>query len=371
MNERKFKGEPESTSRAIKFLEGILRSSNDGIVVTDTTKNIIVANEAFCSFFGRKWREVIETNLFVWLDQLDEGAPEQWVRLSKETCRKGFCHNVEFRKITAQGILYLSVNASILDEGTAGEQGVIISIWRDITKQKEMEEKILLSERLAVLGKVSGSISHEIRNPLGVIDSSAYYLQMRLQDADEKTITHLSRIKTQVKKASEIIQSLLDVARMKEPLKISQNIVECIEDSLRVAHIPRKVKIIRRITTNTCIVEADKTQLAMVFENIVTNAIQAMEDGGTLTISLEMVTDDISGDSIAEICFQDTGPGIAPENKNKIFEPLFSTKTNGIGFGLTLCKMIIERHGGTITVHSEKGKGANFIIRLRTRKNND
>lgn len=361
MPDRLIKNELESAKRTIRFFEAILRSTNNGVIVTDATKNIIVANDMFCAFFGNTLRNVIETNLFVWLEQLDGKAGEQWAALAENVCRNGFSQDVCFQKTTQDGVRYFSVNASLVENPDTKEQGIIVSIWRDITLQIQMENEIISSERLAVLGKVSGSIAHEIKNPLGVIDSSAYYLGLKLKGADEKIKTHIDRIKSQVKKAAGIIQNLVDVAKMKEPYTETAGIPAIIENVLTTLNLPQTIAVRKKIE-DTLVAKADKGQLEMVFRNIIVNAVQAMGECGILSISGQ--EKHLEKNRFIEIRIQDTGPGIMPEDRERIFEPLFSTKTTGIGFGLTICKMIIERHGGTITVESEKGKGAAFILQL-------
>ena len=361
MPDRLIKNELEAAKRTIRFFEAILRSTNNGVIVTDATKNIIVANDVFCSFFGATLRNVIETNLFVWLEQLDGNAAEQWAKLAENVCRDGFSKEVCFQKTTRDVVRYFSVNASLVEHLDTKEQGIIVSIWRDITLQIQMENEIISSERLAVLGKVSGSIAHEIKNPLVVIDSSAYYLGLKLKDADEKIKTHIDRIKSHVKKAAGIIQNLVDVAKMKEPYTETADIAAIVENVLTTLNLPQTIAV-RKKMDDTLVVPADKGQLEMVFRNIIVNAVQAMGECGTLSISGQEKP--LEENRFIEICIQDTGPGILPEDRERIFEPLFSTKTTGIGFGLTICKMIIERHGGTITVESEKGKGAAFILQL-------
>lgn len=363
MHDHLIKNQLQATKRTIRFFEEVLRSTNNGIIVTDVMKNIIVANDAFCAFFDCKWRDVIETNLFVWLEQLDGNAPEKWTELEENMNHSGFWQEAYFQRTTHFGVKYFSVNASLVENIDTKEQGIIVSIWRDITRQRQMENELISSEKLAVLGKISGSIAHEIKNPLGVIDSSAYYLELKLKDADDKIKEHLYRIKAQVKKASGIIQNLLDVAKMKEPYKETINIKTIIENILVTLNLPRAIKIIKK-TADDLTLMADKEQLEMVFRNIIVNAVQAMDGNGVLSISAQVKEKDLQENNFIEIRIHDTGPGVASENLEKIFDPLFSTKAHGIGFGLTICKMITERHGGTITVESEKGKGATFIIQL-------
>lgn len=220
-------------------------------------------------------------------------------------------------------------------------------------------EKLIVSERLAALGQLSGSISHELRNPLGVIDSSVYYLKMKLSDADAKVQEHLSRIKGEVVKCTSIIQSLLNLTGMKKPAKRPTNLVEAIDRAIAGSKIPPEVSIVREGPDCEVFVNADAEQLGMMFENIIVNAVQAMEGGGIFTVGAHTDNKDW-----AAVFWRDTGPGIAPEALGKVFEPLFSTKAKGIGFGLSICRMIAESHGGSIDARSEPGQGATLVVRL-------
>ncbi|MDN3512028.1 MAG: PAS domain-containing protein [Candidatus Jettenia sp.] len=132
----------ELTQHTIKFFEKLLRASSDGIVITDAAHNIIIVNEAFCDFFGRQHREVIETDLFFWLEQLGIGSLKRWAEMESRVHSEGLCHDTEFTLMAHEGIKHLSVNASLMEKVGAEESGTIISIWRDITKQKRIEEEL-------------------------------------------------------------------------------------------------------------------------------------------------------------------------------------------------------------------------------------
>ncbi|TLD43491.1 MAG: Circadian input kinase A [Candidatus Jettenia ecosi] len=132
----------ELTQHTIKFFEKLLRASSDGIVITNAAHNIIVVNEAFCDFFRRQHREVIETYLFFWLEQLGANSLKRWAEMESRVHSEGLCHDTEFTLMTHEGIKYLSVNASLMEKVDAEEAGTIISIWRDITKQKQIEEEL-------------------------------------------------------------------------------------------------------------------------------------------------------------------------------------------------------------------------------------
>ena len=228
-----------------------------------------------------------------------------------------------------------------------------------VEELRDAQENLLRSERLATLGQFSGSISHELRNPLGVIDSSAYYLKTKLKDADEKVQEHLDRIKSSVVSATTVIQSLLNLTRMKEPHLTRLELTPITSQAIATSKVPVTVKVIQDFSDQEILVNGDGEQLRMAFKNIVNNAVDAMDDKGTLTVRVGM-----TADGKGEVSFVDTGPGIASENLDKIFQPLFSTKAKGIGFGLSIAKMIVDKQGGTIEAESELGKGATIITQL-------
>lgn len=229
----------------------------------------------------------------------------------------------------------------------------------EITERKQMQERLLTSERLATLGQFSGSISHELRNPLSVIDGSAYYLKTKLKDADGKVQQHLNRIQSSVGSATTIIESLFNLTRMKEPQLSGLDLIAITHDAIVTSKVPDTVNVIRNFPEQEVLVNADREQLGMAFQNILKNADEAMDGKGTLTVTINP-----TADGQVEVSFADTGPGIASEDLDKVFQPLFSTKAKGIGFGLSIAKTIVDKHGGTVEAKSEPGKGAVIIIRL-------
>jgi len=224
---------------------------------------------------------------------------------------------------------------------------------------REAQEELVRKERLTLLGHFSGSISHELRNPLGVIDSSVYYLKMKLGDSDEKVGQHLERIKASVSSATAIVQSLLNLTRMKKPDAEPHDLIVIVSESLGSSKIPDTVAVERHFPDTEIPVKVEREQIRMALKNIVKNAVKAMEGAGTLSVTIRKTEN-----GQVELIAKDTGPGIQPEDLEKVFQPLFSTKVQGIGFGLSITKMITENHGGTIKAESEPGKGAAFIITL-------
>jgi len=257
-----------------------------------------------------------------------------------------------------KSIHWITATGKALGDST-GEPIKMLGTVTDISERKLMQEKLLASERLAALGQLSGNISHELRTPLSVIASSVYYLQSALKGNDRKVEEHLERIKNNVDSAVAIIDSLLNLTRLKPPQLERLDLTAIICDAIASAKVPPTLSLVRDFPEQGLLVDADRVQLSMCFKNIVKNAVEAMEGTGTLTVTVHR-----TADGQAEISFADTGPGIPTDNLTNMFQPLFSTKAKGIGFGLSIAKMIVERHGGIIEAKSELGKGATIVIRF-------
>jgi len=135
-----------SSRKASDFFETLLRASSDGIVITDTAQNIVMANETFCGFWGRHCEDIVDTNLAVWLEQLDPDAIQRWAFLEKRVHIDGVCSDIEFQRATVAGTRYLSVNASLLEQTPDTESGNILSIWRDVTERVQAEVALQTSE---------------------------------------------------------------------------------------------------------------------------------------------------------------------------------------------------------------------------------
>ena len=237
----------------------------------------------------------------------------------------------------------------------------VAELKKSETERKQMQERLVISERLATLGQLSGSISHELRNPLGVIDSSLYYLRTRLKGNNEKVQEHLDRIKSSVSSATTIIESLLSLTRMKEPQLGRLDLIATTSDAITTSKVPATVNVIHDFSEPEILVCGDSEQLNMVFQNIIKNAVEAMDGKGTLTVTVCRTTGE------AEISFADTGPGIPKENLSRVFDPFFTTKEpcKGTGLGLSICHGIITEHGGKIYVDSDVEKGGvTFVVEL-------
>ena len=248
-----------------------------------------------------------------------------------------------------------------------GEAIGIMGISRNITKHKKAEEelrktqeRLIRSEKLATLGKLTGAVGHELRNPLGAIKNSVYFLRMRLDRAseDEKVKKHLDILEEEINISDKIITDMLTFGRIKEPQLAPANINNIIKGCLRESKAPPNIKVSTKLNSQLPQIQADEAQLKEVFSNIILNAIQAMPKGGELTVTTARK------DEFVEVAIANTGEGISKENLEKIFDPLFSTKPRGTGLGLSVCQSIIEGHKGAIEVKSEARKKTKFIVKL-------
>jgi len=224
---------------------------------------------------------------------------------------------------------------------------------------QDAQEQLVRSERLAVLGQLAGGVGHELRNPLGAIKNASYFLNMALEKPEPEVRETLDILEKEVATSEGIVSSLLDFARPKPPTRRKMNINEVVQETLSRTTLLENVKVVRQLDESLPEIMADPDQLRVVFSNIIRNGIQAMPEGGQLTVTSEVFRPGWVAVSIA-----DTGVGIPPEEQPEVFEPLFTTKAKGIGLGLAVTSTLVEGHGGTIEVLSKVGKGSTFTVRL-------
>jgi signal transduction histidine kinase len=225
--------------------------------------------------------------------------------------------------------------------------------------QTEYRRRQAAAERLATIGKIAGGIAHELRNPLNVIKTSAYYLSNTKSPPPEKVKSHLQRIERQVGVADRVITALNDIARLPMPDVKPIDVPSFLHETVELNRAPDNVHLEIDVEPLSLTILGDRAQLQIVFGNLIRNAIDAMPEGGTLRIAAVQIG------SQAEISVQDTGSGISPGALPRILEPLYSTKAKGMGLGLSISHDIIGRHQGSLTVKSQPGAGSTFTVRLQ------
>jgi PAS domain S-box-containing protein len=266
---------------------------------------------------------------------------------------------VEEKILTLDGrIVEVEVNkAKFIDE----EGPAILSMIRDISERKRLQEQLRKTERIAELGTLASGMAHEIGTPMNVILGRAEYLMQRTQEEPLKK--GLQTIITQVERITKVMNQLLAFARRRPPEGRAIDLVQTIEDSLEIFQermLQSRITVEKVIDANVPLVRADRDELIQVQINLVTNSLHAMPTGGRLRLSLAHEN--------SHVCLgvSDTGHGMPEDIRSKIFEPFFTTKDfgKGTGLGLTVVKGIIEECGGTIAVESAVDKGTTFWIRL-------
>ena len=225
------------------------------------------------------------------------------------------------------------------------------------------------AERLAITGQLAAGAAHEIRNPLTSIRSTIQYLRRDYQD-DPEELELIDELLGEADRINAIIEGLLSFARPAEPKLEELVLPELIDQAvLLVRTTARKagVEIHADLTGVDGTIQGDPTQLKQVFLNVMLNAIQAMPEGGALSISLSSVSETGAlgrGERKFQVDFVDTGVGISEEDLDRIFDPFYTTKEEGTGLGLAICYGIVQRHGGEIDVESRVGEGTRVRIRL-------
>jgi len=260
-----------------------------------------------------------------------------------------------------KGKNFLALTVSPLKEQESLRPRGAVVILRDMTIIRELEQKIIVSEKFAALGRLSAGVAHEIRNPLNSIRGFIQYFQKKLSmEPEDYRYTEL--MLTEVDRLNRVISKLLAYSKPREPRLTIRSAEEIVDHCVRVVEreaLEAGVDIVVATTEKDLpLVLVDSDQMTQVFLNILINAIEATQKGGKVTVRL--LTDTHGR---LQVVTEDTGEGIPRENIDKLFDPFFSTKKKGTGLGLAIVKSIIEGHGGEIEVESDNN-GTRFIVIL-------
>jgi signal transduction histidine kinase len=222
----------------------------------------------------------------------------------------------------------------------------------------EAQESLVRREKLAMLGQLASGVGHELRNPLGVMTNAVYYLKMVLGEAPESVKEYLGILQQQITLSEKIVGDLLDFARLKPPQRKPASLAEVTQTQVSRLGDTDGTRIEWEFPPNLPAVFVDHVQIGQIVLNLLTNALQAIEGSGEITIRARADGDQVQYD------VADTGPGIPRENLEKIFEPLFTTKARGIGLGLAVSRTLARANSGDLNVASTLGKGATFRLTL-------
>ena len=313
-------------------------------------------------------------------------ADREFVQRSiEEGLRQRQPFQCEYRIVTASGEERWVWERGVGVIGEDGEIGALEGLVTDVTDRRhaevrlreyaerleemveartralqEAQTQLIRREKLAVLGQMAGSVGHELRTPLAVIKNAVYLLHLELSEPTGNVAEMLGMINTEIGTADRIVRDLLDFARTGTMLPLSIEPLELIASAVARAQVPDRVGVVIDLPVALPNLLADPVQMEQVLVNLITNAFEAMPDGGTLTLTGWVHPD---GKHVV-LSVSDTGSGIASEVMEHLFEPLFTTKPRGIGLGLTICRHHVEANGGTIEVTSADGAGTTLTVTL-------
>jgi signal transduction histidine kinase len=223
--------------------------------------------------------------------------------------------------------------------------------------QEDFTLQLQRQERLATFGQLTSTIGHELRNPLGVVESSVYLLRQRLQE-DPASARHLDRIQGQVSRANRIITNLLDIVRDRAPTMVPVLPAELVDRAVRLVRQERTLDVVVEHGKDVPSLRVDPDLIVQVLINLLQNAADAAGEAGHVCVSTEAAGD------VVRIVVNDDGPGIDPEIRHRLFEPLVTTKSSGVGLGLALCQKLAGVHGGQLELTRGTLPGAAFALVL-------
>ena len=337
--------------------ERIIESIRSGLITADLDGTIFTFNAAASEITGLRADAVKGSSIFrlipgikVHLEETNETEGEIQSRCESDlTTPDGF-------------VVRIGYSVSRLYSEEQESSGYIVT-FQDLTEIRSMEESIRRKDRLAAVGRVGAGLAHEIRNPLGAMRGAIQVLESNMPPNSIQTDL-MGIILRESDRLNSIITNFLSYAKPRVGNFTEIDLREAVSDTVKLLRHSPDVKpshvIKENLPAQPLFVSADHTQIQQVFWNLTRNAIQAMPDGGELSISLEP-----SRNNKAKIVFADTGRGMPPEQVEQLFEPFAKSSTGGTGLGLSIVYQIIRDHNGTINVMSAEGEGTTITLELR------
>ncbi|MCD0459714.1 PAS domain S-box protein [Roseiconus lacunae] len=373
-----------SSERRLALLESLLRNAVDAIVTIDTAGIILSANPATERLFGYRPDEVIGFNVGVLLPESEQREHDWFLDRFLRTGEAhilGLSREVQGRR--KDGTIFpvhLAVSESVVDgdrfftgilrdiSDVKATESRLEELSHDLERQvqsrseelRQTQVELSHEEKFAAMGRVSGGIAHEIRNPLNVLKSSAYFLLNATEVSEAKRQEHLRRIERQVAVIDTIVSALSATSRMRDAERQETDLIWLIKTLITKEAFPATIRFQFDHASDLPPVMVDSAQMQIVFRNLFRNAIEAMSHEGTITVRIA------AEDHGLTLVIEDEGMGIENELLGRIMEPFYSTKSRGMGLGLPLCRLILEKNGGEIEIDSQVGKGTTVKILLPT-----
>lgn len=348
--------------------QALFEAAGDAIMITclenEAPGRILSANKAAAELYGYPIHELLAMDV---VQLVPEGKAEQFKDRVKTVIAGGWTHQRVRRRKKDGTFIVVDLSMGLLP---LDEQNCILSFCRDVTEKLQAEEELQRANQMILIGQMAAGLAHEIKNPLAGIKVSLEVLadDLELQPEDKELF---ARIINEANRMEKLIKNLLNYARPQQSQFDLVDISQLLRNSLKnaeVAATAQKGLTIRfqsDFAAELPQVEADSSQMQQVFLNILLNAVDAMENTGTVTVATR-----VADEGHIQIKVADTGKGLSAMALEKIFTPFFTTKTKGTGLGLSICKRLIEQHGGSIVVASRPDQGTSFTITLPLKQKN-
>jgi PAS domain S-box-containing protein len=344
-------------------LQSIVETAVDGIITIDERGVVESFNPAAERMFGYTADEAIGQNISTLMPSPYRDVHDGYLANYLATGQKKILgvgrEALARRKDGGTFPIHVSVG-----EANVGDRRIFTGILHDITGRKETEQRALQAERLAAIGQMVVSISHESRNALQLIQASSEVLALELKD-DPDVHELIRRIGGAGERLERLFQELRDFAGPltleRERHHVGHLLSEVLND-LALLHKDREINLYR--DTNDCDprCEIDSFRMAQVFRNVLENSLAACVD--PVAIDVKCTNTQLDDRPALQLAIHDNGPGLSTDEKQKVFEPFFSTKSKGTGLGLAIAKRIVESHGGRMAVQCNGKPGAQFVITL-------
>lgn len=342
------------------YTKSILDSISSGVISSDTRGIIVTANPAACRLLSLPEEEVVAYPLKKIFAEHQELLQAAFLILDGNQKRA----TLETQLTT--GEKRVTVAARFTPHKSQGlTMGVVITL-EDLTEVKELTGQLQRAEKLSALGELVAGVAHEMRNPLGIIRASVQMVDQELRKPNRTQINNdvneLTNVMLQeIDRLNSVVGSLLDFGRPGESRPKPVDAAALLSDVVlltRQLASQQLIEVVRLYPDQLPLIFADEDRMKQVFVNLITNAIQAMPDGGSLRV------DAAARDGYLEVRLMDTGAGISEEEQKKIFDPFHTTRAEGSGLGLSIVHRIVDAHNGYITVESEEGEGSAFTVGL-------
>ncbi|MDJ0762259.1 MAG: PAS domain S-box protein [Myxococcota bacterium] len=360
----------EDLRRSQERLAVALASIGEAVIASDVEGNIVAFNGVAEALTGWRKKEAIGQPVGSVFRIINEKTRQPTENPLQALSDQEAAIHIEGKKLIAcsgQETLISYTLAPIRSESSTPSGSVLV--FRDVSKQRTLEEEMRRAQKLESVGLLAGGIAHDFNNILTAVMGNLSLAQRRIKKDDAVT-ARLADAERAVMRARDLTNQLLTFSKGGTPIKILASARTIIEESAEFALSGSSVKCTMSIPKSLWSVEVDEGQISQVIQNLVINANHAMPDGGTIAISAKNITvapkDKLPLETgrYVHIAVKDTGVGIPKPHLGKVFDPYFTTKENGTGLGLATTYSIMRRHNGHITVDSEPGVGTVFHMYL-------